>query len=82
MVTVELLSKIKETKVGIENAWKLIANLENDMHEQCDELCQNISFDDLRPMNKEDISVGQRFYGRNGEGFYILVIENILGYDD
>lgn len=82
MVNKEILNKIKEEKAGIKKVQESIKILQNDIIELCEEICKNINYEDLRPMEKDDIVVGQRFFGENDEGFYTLVVERVLGFDD
>lgn len=82
MIIKELLNRLNETELEIEKTWEHYRKLCGDSNEMRDELCKNINFEDLRPMQKKDIVVGQRIFGKNNEGFYILVVEEVLGYGD
>lgn len=82
MKFIEILSKIKESEIEREKALESYRELSRNVNELCDKLCKNITLDDLRPMRKEDIIVGQRVFGENDDGIYTFIIEEVLGYGD
>lgn len=78
----EILNEIEKIKTEADETWKSYWNLNGKLNELSDILCDNITFEDLRPMKKEDIVVGKRIFGKNSEGFYTLIIEKILDFQD
>ncbi|MGX7745676.1 hypothetical protein [Rhodopseudomonas parapalustris] len=78
MINKNILLKIEEANLEIRKAKEAIEKYENVVCELSEELCENIKQEDLRPMEKKDIVIGRRYFGKNEDGFYTLVIEEIL----
>lgn len=56
--------------------------LSKERYQLWEQLCDNMSFDYLRPMTKEEVIVGQRIFSNDGDGFYTCVIEELRGFYD
>jgi len=78
----EIINKIKENKKKEEDYYSKIHKLEEEYDVLIEKLCSSVKETDLRPMILDDEKVGQLYFGWDGDGYYIGVIQEILSPGD
>lgn len=78
----EIIKEVKGAKLKAEEAMRSHKRFLKLKKELLNELCKIVKLEDLRPMTKEDIFIGQLVFGEYDGEIYVLIIEDIIGFSD
>lgn len=77
-----IIKEVREAELKAEEAIKSHKRYLELKKELLNDLCKIVKLEDLRPMTKEDIFVGQLVFGEYDGEIYVLIIEDIIGFSD